>query len=280
MLVRYVRCYAPTGLYHLAYREWRGPADAPTLVCVHGLTRNSRDFETFAETMRERYRVIAPDMPGRGLSERLPHPGDYAFPTYLSAIATLIARLDVETVDWVGTSMGALIGMLLAASPGQPIGKLVLNDAGTVISKVFLQRLAEYVGVSMRFDSVEELEAAIRVAYGPQPDLNDEQWRQVALNGAREDADGRWRLDYDPHIGDIYRSGELTDVTLWPVYDRITCPTLLLRATETTVFLPEIAEEMTRRGPKAKLVEIRGHAHPPLLMNAAQIGTVREFLYD
>lgn len=280
MLVRYVKCFAPTGFYHMAYREWTGPVDAPTLVCVHGLTRNSRDFEAFAEAMRAHYRVIAPDLPGRGLSDRLPNPDDYAFPTYVTAMATLIARLDVESVDWLGTSMGALIGMLLAATPKQPIGRLVLNDAGPVVSRNFLLQMAARLGVAMRFDTLEGVVEAMRAAYGPQPDLSDEQWRQIAVNGARAEPDGRWRLDYDPHIGDVYRAGELADVTMWPIYDRVNCPTLMLRATESTVFSSGVAEEMTRRGPRAKLVEFRGHGHAPWLMNEGQISATRDFLLN
>jgi pimeloyl-ACP methyl ester carboxylesterase len=277
MIARSLKCLGPTSFYHLAYREWPGPAGAPTLICVHGLTRNSRDFEALAEVLRANYRVVAPDMPGRGLSGRLANAGEYAFPVYLSAIAALIARLDVESVDWLGTSMGALIGMMIAAMPGQPIRRLVLNDAGPLVPKAFLERLAAYVGATMSYDSAEALEKAARLSYSPQEDVSDAQWRQLALNGARE-TDGRWTLDYDPRIGAAFRTTELQDVVLWPIYDRVSCPTLLLRGEESENLLREVADAMTVRGPKAKLVEFEGVAHAPMLINEQQIAAVKAFL--
>lgn len=278
MRIRFVKCLAPSGFFTVAYRQWAGPPGAPTLVCVHGLTRNSRDFEPFAEVMRAHCRVVAPDMPGRGLSDRLPNAADYNFQLYLAVVATLLARLDVDEVDWVGTSMGALIGMMLAATPGNPIRRLVLNDAGTVTPKAFLARLGAYVGVAMTAADLRALEAGARLGYGPQADLSDAQWRLVAASGARAEADGSYTLDYDPRIGDVYRAGELNDVVLWPLYDRVACPTLLLRGGKSDVLSREVAEEMTQRGPKAQLVEFAGVAHPPWLMNEGQIGAVREFL--
>ncbi|MGO9740148.1 MAG: alpha/beta fold hydrolase [Roseiarcus sp.] len=278
MMTRALKCLGPSGFYSLGYREWAGPAGAPTLVCVHGLTRNSRDFVAFAEAISAHYRVIAPDMPGRGLSDRLVNAGDYAFPVYLQAIAALIARLDVESVDWVGTSMGGLIGMMLAATPGQPIRRLVLNDVGPVIPKSFQEKLATYVGVTMRFASAEALEQVARASYGPQADLSAAQWRYIALAGARQDADGGFIADYDPRIGDVYRATELQDVLLWPIYDRIACPTLILRGALSDILSRDTAETMTERGPRARLVEFAGCAHPAWLVNEAQIEFVRAFL--
>jgi len=278
MELRTIKCLGPSGFFSVAYREWAGPANAPTLVCVHGLTRNSKDFETFAEAMRDEYRVVAPDMPGRGSSDWLSSGTEYTFPLYLSVVAALIARLDVDSVDWVGTSMGALIGMMIAATPGNPIRRLVLNDAGAVTPKVYLQRLATYVGVTMSFENIEQVESVARLSYAPQKDLTPEQWRQVAANGAREEADGSWTLDYDPALGDVYRTGEFDDVVLWPLYDKLNCPTLLLRGEKSEVLAHDVAEEMTRRGPKARLVEFEGSAHPPWLMNSEQIDVVRGFL--
>jgi pimeloyl-ACP methyl ester carboxylesterase len=277
MITRSLKCLGPTSFYNLAYREWPGPAGAPTLICVHGLTRNSRDFEALAEALCANYRVVAPDMPGRGLSDRLANPSEYAFPVYLSAIAALIARLDVESVDWLGTSMGALIGMMIAATPGQPIRRLVLNDAGPLVPKAFLQRLAAFVGAMMSFDSAEALEKAARISYSPQKDLSQAQWRQLALGGARE-TEGGWTLDYDPRIGDVFRATELQDVVLWPIYDRVTSPTLLLRGGQSENLLRDVANAMTERGPKAKLVEFEGVAHAPMLVNETQIAAVKAFL--
>src|SRR5579863_10057747 len=147
MIERSLFCIGPHGFHRLAYCEWPGPKDAPALICVHGLTRNARDFDTLAEALSARYRVICPDMPGRGKSEWLAHGADYDNPLYLSDMAALIARLDVDRVDWVGTSMGGIIGILLAALPGAPIRRMVINDVGPVIPKDGLQRIADYVGL-------------------------------------------------------------------------------------------------------------------------------------
>jgi len=278
MNLRFVNCLGPSGHYRLAYREWQGPKGAPTLLCVHGLTRNSRDFDTLAHAMSATHRVVAPDMPGRGESDWLAGPGEYSYPVYLQAITTLIARLDVEKVDWVGTSMGGLIAMVLGATPGHPIRRLVINDASTVIPKAFSQRLATYVGLTMHFDTVEALEASARLAYAPQRDLSDAQWRQVALAGAKANANGGFDLAYDPRIGDAFRASEPADVVLWPIWDKLDCPTLLLRATESPLLRREEAVEMVLRGPKPRLVEWEGLAHPPFLMNEEQMGEVRGFL--
>ncbi len=277
MNLRYVSCFGPAGFRRLAYREWDGPPGAPTVICVHGLTRNSRDFDTLAESLSRTHRVICPDIVGRGESDPAANPDDYAFPTYLADIATLIARLDVEKVDWVGTSMGALIAIFLAATPGHPIRRLVVNDAGAVVPKAFLQVLAAYVGMKMDFDSAEALEAATRLGYSPQPDLSDAQWRQLALAAAKPSGAG-YRLAYDPRIGDIYRTTELQDFAIWPFWDKVDCPTLILRGGLSAVLSAADAAEMVRRRPGTQLVEFPGHAHAPWLMNEAQISVVREFL--
>jgi pimeloyl-ACP methyl ester carboxylesterase len=143
---RYVSCATPTGLHRLGYLEWGDPANPNVVVCVHGLTRCAQDFGALARALVDRYRVICPDMPGRGSSDWLKNPAEYEMPIYVSDCVTLIARLDVEEVDWVGTSMGGLIGMALAAMPGAPIRRLVLNDAGPVLSAASLARIGQYVG--------------------------------------------------------------------------------------------------------------------------------------
>lgn len=261
----------------MAYREWDGPPGARTLICVHGLTRNSRDFDVLAENLSRTHRVICPDIVGRGESDNLANPAFYAFPTYLADIATLIARLDVEEVDWFGASMGAVIAIFLAATPGHPIRRLVVNDAGPVVPKAFLQVLAAYVGVKMDYESAEALEATTRLGYSPQPDLTDAQWRQLALAAAKPAGVG-YRLAYDPRIGDIYRTTELRDFEIWPFWDKVDCETLILRGGLSAVLSAADAAEMVRRRPGTKLVEFPGHAHAPWLMNEAQIGVVREFL--
>jgi pimeloyl-ACP methyl ester carboxylesterase len=184
MVDRHLNCLGSSGFHRVVYSERPGPAGAPTLVCVHGLTRNARDFDTIAEALSPHYRVVTPDMPGRGKSQWLTDPSEYSS-LYLSDSAALIARLDVESVDWIGTSMGGLIGMMLAAQPGSPIRKLVINDIGPLVSKIGLARIRDYVG-DPTFPSIDALEAALRATYATFGPLTDAQWRKLARDSARE----------------------------------------------------------------------------------------------
>ena len=204
-LERHFASLSPSGFHRLAYREWPGPPDAPTLVCVHGLSRNAHDFDVFAEAMAPHYRGVCPDMPGRGESEWLANSAEYAFPTYVADCAALIARLDVEAVDWVGTSMGALIGLLLAAQPGAPIRKLVVNDAGPLIPKAALAWLGTFIGADPTFPTLEAMEAVVRVNSAGFGALTDAQWRKMTRDHAREKPGGGFGYAYDPRIGDPYK---------------------------------------------------------------------------
>jgi pimeloyl-ACP methyl ester carboxylesterase len=277
-VVRSVPCLAPHGGFHrVAYAEWPGPPDAPTLLCVHGLTRNGRDFDPLARALSDRYRVICPDVAGRGRSDWLAVPGDYGYPLYLADMAALLARLDVESVDWVGTSMGGLIGMMLAAQPGNPIRRLVLNDIGPFLPKSALERIGSYVGKDPHFADIAGLETYLRQVHAPFGPLTDEEWRHLAEHGWRRLPDGGFGVAYDPHIGDAFH-GELSDVDLWPVWDAVRCPTLVVRGAESDLLRAEDAAAMTQRGPRAALAEFPGIGHAPALMAADQIAAVRDFL--
>ena len=277
MIDRHLSCLAPSGFHRIAYRERSGPESASTLVCVHGLTRNGGDFGTIGDALSDRYRIVAPDMPGRGKSQWLTDPSQYDYPLYLSDCAALIARLDVERLDWIGTSMGGLIGMMLAAQPGSPIRRLVINDVGPFISKAGLARIRDYVGLDPTFPSLDALEAALRATYATFGPLTDAQWRKLASDSAREKPGG-FGLAYDPGIAAAFKAGPLEDVDLWPVWDKINCPTLVLRGAVSDLLPREAAEEMTRRGPKARLVEFAGIGHAPALVAEDQIAVVRDFL--
>ena len=220
-------------------------------------------------------------MPGHGRagrSERLATPAEYAFSLYLAHCAALIARLDVERVDWLGTSMGCHVGMMLAAQPGNPIRKLVLNDLGAFVSKEALAWLGSYVGADPTFDSLEAMERAVRLNGAGLGALTGAEWRKMTEDSARPKPGGGWGFAYDPHLGDALKADELPDVDLWPVWDAVDCPTLLLRGANSNVLAREVAEKMTRTGPKAKLVEFAGVGHAPPLLSDDQIETVREFL--
>jgi pimeloyl-ACP methyl ester carboxylesterase len=278
MIERHLSCLGPSGFHRVVYSEWPGPASAPTLMCVHGLTRNGKDFDAIAEALSARYRVICPDMPGRGRSEWLTAAAEYGYPLYMADAAALIARLDVDSVDWLGTSMGGLIGMMLASRPGSPIRKLALNDIGPYLSKVGLERIASYVGLDPTFPSLDALEAAVRDTYASFGPLTDAQFRKMARDSAREKPEGGWGFAYDPKIADAFRQGPIEDLDLWPVWEAIRCPTLVLRGAQSDLLTHEAAEEMTRRGPKAKLIELPGIGHAPALLSEGQIGMVRDFL--
>ena len=279
MIERTLTCIGPHGFHRLAYTEWPGPSrDAPVLLCVHGLTRNSRDFDVLAQALSGHYRVICPDIPGRGKSDWLKDPADYGYPLYLGDMTTLIARLDVERVDWIGTSMGGLIGMMFAALPDAPIGKLVINDVGAVVRKAGIERIAAYVGLDPGFADLAAFEAVLRRVHAPFGPLSDAQWRHLATHSSRRKADGSIGFNYDPKIAEAFKQGPIDDVALWPSWDAITCPVLILRGAQSDILLADDAAAMTQRGPRAKFVEFAGIGHAPALMADDQIGAIREFL--
>lgn len=275
---------SPAGFVRLAWVEWGPETAGRVVVCVHGLSRNARDFDALAQDLAGLgWRVVSVDVPGRGRSEWLRRPEDYAYPFYAAALAALIGRLGVDRVDWVGTSMGGLIGMMLAAQPASPIRRLLLNDIGAFIPKASLERIAQYVGRDPRFASLAEVEAYLRQVCAPFGPLTDAQWRHLATHSGVQAEGGGWRLHYDPAIGAAFRSAPPADVVLWPVWEAVACPVLILRGSESDLLLRQTAEEMTRRGASAsagtvRWQEIAGVGHAPALMALDQIARVREFL--
>ena len=255
-LLKKVQALSPCGLHQVAYWEW-GRSDNPqVLVCVHGLSRQGRDFDVIAQRLSARFRVICPDVVGRGESEWLGDPRNYQLPQYVSDMVTLLARLGVGQVDWLGTSMGGLIGLALAAMPASPIKRLILNDVGPTIEFVALQRIASYLGRAPQFENCQQGADYLRgisQSFGPH---TDEQW--LALSRAMFKPDGdRCRLHYDPRIGqglagltpELAKAGE---AQLWAAYDAVRCPTLLLRGGDSDLLTRTTAELMTQRGPRAE----------------------------
>ncbi|HVI88436.1 MAG TPA: alpha/beta hydrolase [Dongiaceae bacterium] len=273
----------PQGFHAVRYLDWRAPSGASgrTAICVHGLTRNSRDFDFLAEVLVANdtpiTRVICPDIAGRGKSDWLGDPNAYGYPQYLADMTALIARLDVEAVDWVGTSMGGLIGMSLAALPKSPIRRLVLNDIGPVISKASLQRISDYVGLDYRFSSTEALEKHLRKIHAPFGPLTDAQWQHMALHSQRQIDGGNLGLAYDPAIAENVKRA-IAGVHIWSLWDQITCPVLVLHGADSDILSAETAQEMTERGPKAELITFAGVGHAPALMARDQVDIVTEWL--
>ena len=265
----------PHGFHRIAYVEW-GEARDRAVICAHGLTRNGRDFDRLAVALAAR-RVVCPDMAGRGRSDWLADGAGYGYPQYCADMNALIARLAVEAVDWVGTSMGGLIGLMLAARPNSPIRRLVLNDIGPFVPKAALARLAGYVGKDPAFADRAALEAYLRQVHATWGPLDDADWRHLAEHGHRRDEGGGLRLAYDPAIGRAF-DGPLNDVDLWALWEKMTCPVLVLRGGQSDLLLRETAEAMTARGPRARLVEFAEAGHAPSLMTAHQVDVVKDWL--
>jgi pimeloyl-ACP methyl ester carboxylesterase len=276
-----VQCFSPTGLHRIAYLEW-GSRDHPrVLVCVHGLTRSARDFDALARALSDRYRVICPDLPGRGDADWLRDPMEYQLPVYIGDLVTLIARLDVDAVHWVGTSLGGLIGMTLAALPESPVKKLVLNDVGAVLAASSLQRIGAYLQQRPMLPTLEAAEAYVRTVYAPFGPHSDDEWRMLTESVVRRGSDGTFRLHYDPALAVPFTAKQpYADVELWNVYDAIRCPTLVLRGEHSDLLTRATAQAMSARGPRARVVEIANVGHAPTLMHEPQIRVVREFLLE
>lgn len=298
----------PDGFHCIAYTEWGDARNPHTVVCVHGLSRNSRDFDRLAAGLEADHRVICMDVVGRGDSDWLADKSGYSFSTYLSDAASLIARVTtpiagglleslharlggnrpVAKLDWIGTSMGGLIGMLLSAKPGSPIRRLVMNDVGPFVPWGALISLKGHVGNETRFANYDEVERYVRRAcngFGP---LDDAFWQHLARHAAVRKADGVYYLRYDPEISrglPVHLDPELPigpeflrGIDLWAIWDAVRCPVLVLRGAESEVLPRGIVEEMQRRKSNVKIVEFEGVGHAPALASPEQIEVVRKFL--
>lgn len=279
-----VQCIDPRGLRRVAYWEWGAPDNPRVVVCVHGLTRQGRDFDVLARALAGEFRVVCPDIAGRGESDRLADPALYAVPTYVSDMVTLLARVRAGSVAWVGTSMGGLVGMTLASLPDSPVRRLVLNDVGPSLDLAGLARIAAYVGQAPTWATEAEAidyMAALSVGFGPH---TPEQWAALSRPMLRRDGD-RVRLHYDPAIavplaGIDAQAVAVGERMLWGAYDAIRCPTLVLRGSESDVLTAATAAAMAQRGPRARVHEIAGVGHAPTLVQAEQVAVVRDFLRD
>jgi pimeloyl-ACP methyl ester carboxylesterase len=271
------RSLSPHGFHRVVYFEWGDPAQSRVVICVHGVGRNARDFDVLGEALSSTHRVLAVDMPGRGESDWLADPNDYVFPTYLTTLTALIARSGAETVDWVGTSMGGLLGIVIAAQPKSPIRRLVINDVGPAIEPAAIERIRSYFGADPTFATYAEIEQYIRTISAPFGPLTDTQWEHVTRTNVRQRPDGRWGLAYDPGIAVPFRSSA-TPPDLWGVWDAIRMSTLVLRGANSDLLSAATAAEMVRRGPKPTLIEFPGVGHAPMLLSADQIDPVLRFI--
>jgi pimeloyl-ACP methyl ester carboxylesterase len=266
----------------MAYWQWGDPANPRVLVCVHGLSRQGRDFDVLAQSLAGQYRVVCPDVVGRGRSDWLADPMGYAIPHYVADMVTLLARLDAQTLHWLGTSMGGLIGLGAAALSNSPVSRLVLNDVGPKVELGAIARIGSYMGRASHWKNLDEAADdlwTISTGFGPH---TREQW--LALTEPQLKADGAMlTLRSDPAIALPFKAvtPELAaagEAMLWQAYDSLKCRTLVLRGAESDLLSAATAKAMTERGPRARLIEFAGVGHAPMLQHADQVDAVRDFL--
>ena len=281
MRVRFLRCLNGVGFHDLAYAEWlpRGASGHPDVVCVHGLTRTGRDFDALARLLSRDRRVVCPDIAGRGRSDRLADGDAYDYPQYCADMAALLARLDSETVDWVGTSMGGLIGLMLAARPKSPIRRLVLNDIGPFLPKAALERIVSNAADNPhRFAGRAMAEAHLRRVYAPFGPISDEEWALWTKTLLVADEAGGVALHYDPAIAVKLARTEPRDVDLWPLWEAVRCPVLVIRGAESDLLGRETVARMRETGPGCTVIEVPGVGHAPPLWRDDQTEAVRAWL--
>ena len=288
--LNFLSCPDANGAHRMAYWTWGDANAAHTVVCAHGLTRQGRDFDVLARALVARapgpIRVVGPDVVGRGMSDWLADPQGYAIPNYAGDMLALLAELKPQTLDWVGTSMGGLIGIVVCAhaqAVGATVRRLVLNDVGPVLEWASLQRIGTYLGQAMHFDSPQQAADAlwtIASSFGPHTPA---QWLELSRHMVKADPAGGVTLHYDPAMAlpfkaitqEVAAQGE---AAIWDLYDAITAQTLLVRGADSDLLSPRTAAQMTQRGPKARLVEFAGVGHAPTFVAADQVDTVTSFL--
>jgi pimeloyl-ACP methyl ester carboxylesterase len=296
--LNYVNCPDAAGGHRMAYWQWGGLDSSHVVVCLHGLSRQGRDFDVLARALSEQaqagIRVVCPDVVGRGESDWLKDPMGYQLRTYAGDMLALLGRLHAQapltSLDWVGTSMGGLIGVAVCGTPGlplpAPVRRLVLNDVGPAIQWQAIVRIGTYLGQAGHFRSVQEAADAmwaISQSFGPH---TPEQWLALSrpmLRRVSDAADAPWRLHYDPAIAVPFKqeteeSARQGEAMLWQLYDNIKAETLVIRGQQSDLLSPQTAQAMTQRGPRARLMEFEGVGHAPTLIAPDQLAVVTGFL--
>ena len=302
--LRAVTCSSPVGLHRMAYYEWGDPANRDIILCVHGLTRTGRDFDALARALSSKYRVICPDVVGRGLSDRLNNPLFYAVPQYVSDMVTLIGQLQPERLQWVGTSMGGLIGMAYAGALAQAqasqalptpaqemhslpdtclrLDRIVLNDVGPHLEPASLERIGQYVGDAIRFNSFEEAVAYVKLtaaSFGPH---TEEQWQHLTRFTYIPHGD-HWVKHYDLGLATPFKAMDAATAAqgeqyLWHAYASIQAPILIVRGQDSDLLSTATLERMLASNTRSRVVQFAGVGHAPTFMSADQIAAVEGFL--
>ena len=265
-------------MHRLHAVEWGSRRSRRVVVCAHGYSGNSRDFDFLARELSREARIVCPDMAGRGASAWLPTPLAYHFPQFLSDLRGLIAELGVESVEWVGTSMGGLLGMLLAAQPRSPISRLVMNDVGAFVPGEALASIGRNLRAPRSFETLASVEAHLRHTHREWGPIGEEQWRHLVRHGARRVGDG-YALHYDPKIAQLYAPAPLSpDLSLWSRWYRVRCPVLVVRGARSEILPREVVDAMLASNPGARSLEIADAGHAPSLMQPGQVAAIAEFL--
>jgi pimeloyl-ACP methyl ester carboxylesterase len=283
------------GFHKIAFTEWGALSGRPVVICVHGLTRHSRDFDSLAHYLSIRHNhVFCPDIVGRGDSDWLKNPLHYTYEQYLADMNAMVARTQAREVNWIGTSMGGLIGMMLAALPYSPIKCLILNDVGPHIPVNAIARLAKYAGPDPHFPSLAVAKQFYKNVYADFGDLTEPQWDHFTETSVREITPGQfiskfdqgvktsharnnlgWRLLFHPHKA---LEGTFLDVDLWDIWQKITCPVLVIHGENSDILLPSTIEKMQRLHPNTNVIEIANTGHAPALLELSQHEMIDEWL--
>lgn len=271
--------FLPVAGHEIHVTEW-GDTQAPPLIMWHGLARVGRDFDTLARHLAPLFHIVCPDTIGRGLSSWSANPAqDYLIPTYCAHAVELMDRMGFDNARWVGTSMGGIIGMALAGTPATAgrIERLVVNDVGPQANAEAIDRIKAYVTAVPEYPSFERFEAFMRIAYAPFGKLTDAEWRRMAETSVRRRDNGSFSAHYDPAVMQVF-ADQASGFDIWELYDAINCPTLVLRGEASDLLEPDVAQAMSRRGPKAQLVSVAGCGHAPMLNTPDQIAVLKGFL--
>ena len=268
------------GFHKIFYRDYGKPTGRNTLVCVHGLTRNSSDFHFLAKALMETRHIVAPDVVGRGKSDRFKDPKFYDIPQYLSDMNTLMQQVNEPSYDWLGTSMGGLMGMILASLPNNRIRRLSLDDVGPVLSGEALTRIRTYASIPLEFPDLTVAEQTLKMIYASFGPMNSEQWKYMVDHSLRLQENGTYTLDYDHNaIAAAQDTDDIDqDVTFWEYWDQIKCAVLVVHVRYSDILSEDTLDQMRSRGPKFDYVMIEDTGHAPSLMPDDQVAVIKNWL--
>lgn len=269
---------SPQGFHTLAYVEWGDQDNPDVLICVHALTRNSRDFDYLARDLQKKYRIICPDLLGRGKSEYVRQPSVYNFKQYMNDLVALLAHAHVQKVHWLGTSLGGILGMMLASQPHSPLKSLILNDIGMIVPSAALQRIETYAHTEHEFSNLEDAKRYFQTVLAPIGPLDSKKWDHLTKHGTLAHQDGTLSLAYDPAIGENFATRPTPTLHFETYWQAIHCPILLLYGEDSDFLSQDIITKMLYLQPATQIEAIPECGHAPSLMEPDQIHLVEEWL--